>query len=289
MRRTVLVGSAVALAAATFSIAGPSSAADAPQPRHDPITVTITATPAAPKAGQVVTFAVHVASNDVGPTVTAWRYGDGSRLHQVTPGNVACFAPPTTPQEVPSTGDATFRAMYRAAGTYTFTAKAAHYEPCTPAYDDGVGRGTLTITVAGPDRPANGPGSPTAQVDVRATATGAGVRSLQANDPDGLVRSVSVSYGDGTAAQTFSTGLSCKDPKRRWLSSTWTHNVKHALSPGPHTIKLVVTSTGCGGGAKQKTTVVRRLDVAAAGGFHDTANQTYKPPLRPGPPQVADP
>lgn len=288
MRRTVLLVAAGILAAGIGG-AATSSAVDSPQPRHDPITVTITASPAAPKAGQVVTFSVHLSSDDVGPTVNAWRYGDGSRLHQVTPGNVACFAPPTTPDEVPGTSTATFRAMYRAAGTYTFVAMASHHEPCTTAYDDGVGRGTLTFTVAGPNRPANGPGSPLAQSDVRPTARGAGLRAVSASDVDGLVRSVTVDYGDGSTPQTFATGLTCRDPKRRWVGSTWSRTLNHPLATGPHVLTLVVVSTGCAGGAKQKTTTVRRLEVAAAGGFRDTANQTYAPPLRPGPPQVADP
>jgi hypothetical protein len=179
--------------------------------------------------------------------------------------------------------------MYRAAGTYTFTASAVHYEPCTTAYDDGTGQGSVTITVRGPDRPGNGPGSPLAQADIRATTDGAIVRAMRATDVDGLVRTVRVDYGDGTAVQTFSTGLSCRDPRRRWLASSWSRAVQHVLAPGPHTLRLLVVSTGCGGGAKQRTTTVRPIEVFDDGGFQDTADQTYSPPLRPGPPQSSDP
>lgn len=115
-------------------------------PPNQPISVKVTYSPTAPKAGETVTFSVTVDDPD-GSTLLdrngiANDYGDGSPGSGVG-GHVDCverFGPWTPDAPNPVHADLTFRHVYAVAGTYTASFPVKSLGDCTYGPSAATGR-----------------------------------------------------------------------------------------------------------------------------------------------------
>ncbi len=117
---------------------------------NQPLTVKVTVTPEAPRAGETVTFRVVVDDPD-GGTLQGYQdtvdYGDGTPFSGVG-GHIDCVPGygPWDSASVPVHEEITFRHVYANAGTYTAAFKFTTYGNC--AYGPSQGMATPTVTVA---------------------------------------------------------------------------------------------------------------------------------------------
>jgi hypothetical protein len=118
---------------------------------EQPMSVTVSATPASPRAGQAVTFRVTVDDPDgaqlVSRDVGVVDYGDGTPVVPVS-AHRDCYVAhgPWTPgAPEPIHADLTFQHVYAAAGTYTATFTFRSLGDCT--YGPSEATRTATVTV----------------------------------------------------------------------------------------------------------------------------------------------
>jgi len=124
-----------------------------PQPTpSQPLTVTVTVSPAAPRAGDTVSFRVVVDDPDGGTLLdhpdNANVYGDGIPSTDVL-GHIDCIGPQagpwTPPDPTPVHLDATFQHVYRSAGTYTATFTFKSLGDCAHEPSEGTARANVVI------------------------------------------------------------------------------------------------------------------------------------------------
>jgi hypothetical protein len=95
---------------------------DPPPAANQPLTVSVTATPAAPKPGEAVTFRVVVSDPDsmiIGECPTIQTYGDGSLSQGCSLAACRGKFGPWTPVARPGHTELTYEHVYSSAGTYT--------------------------------------------------------------------------------------------------------------------------------------------------------------------------
>ena len=125
---------------------------DPPPGPNQPLTVQVTVTPQAPKAGETVTFRVVVDDPD-GNALQAYDgtvdYGDGTPFYGVG-GHVECagFFGPWDSTPVPVHQELAFKHVYANAGTYTATFRFATLGNC--AYGPSQATATATVVVTKP-------------------------------------------------------------------------------------------------------------------------------------------
>ena len=126
---------------------------DPPPGPNQPLTITVDVIPAAPKAGEPVTFRVVVDDPDGSRLLGEGSedlvdFGDGTPFLSVG-GHVECaggFGPWTTPPPVPLHEEFTYEHVYASAGTYTVTLKFESLGNC--AYPPSQATKTVKVTVA---------------------------------------------------------------------------------------------------------------------------------------------
>lgn len=133
---------------------GPRYWDPAPGP-NQPMTVAVSVSPAAPKAGDTVTFRVTVDDPDgshlLSRTDGTVDYGDGTPTTGVG-GHVDCAGgsgPWTPPSPVPVHEELTYQHVYAAAGTYTVTFTYHSMGNCAYGPSDGIRTTTVTVTPRG--------------------------------------------------------------------------------------------------------------------------------------------
>lgn len=153
-----------------------------------------------------------------------------------------------------------FQHAWRAAGTYRVSVGLLTYgcqaEP--PVAQVGL---ETTIVVVGAAATTNGSLAPRAEL--RREEYTDGVRlGLAGSDADGWVTRMVLDWGDGSSPVVLTGGQEpCDDAPTRWPVSHWGETLGHRYpAPGPHTVRLTVTSTGCDGGTPQTATTVLQWD-----------------------------
>ena len=118
------------------------------------MTVAVSVSPAAPKAGETVTFRVTVDDPDGAELVGGQGsvdYGDGTPVGSYG-GHLDCVGwsgPWTPPDPVPLHKELTYQHSYAAAGTYTVTFAFTSLGNCAYGPSEAVQKASLTVTVAG--------------------------------------------------------------------------------------------------------------------------------------------
>jgi hypothetical protein len=81
--------------------------------------------------------------------------------------------------------------------------------------------------------------------------------AMDAFDDDGWVRTVTVDWGDGSPAQTFTGGIPCTVWRSGWPAPSrilvFEGNAHHYLAPGSYTITVTALSTACDGVSAPQT------------------------------------
>jgi hypothetical protein len=118
------------------------------------MTVAVTVSPAAPKAGETVTFRVTVDDPDGAALVGDQGivdYGDGTPVPGMS-GHVDCgwsYGPWTPPDPVPLHKELTYQHAYAGAGTYTVTFTFNSYGNCAYGPSEAIKTVTVGVTAAG--------------------------------------------------------------------------------------------------------------------------------------------
>ena len=80
---------------------------------------------------------------------------------------------------------------------------------------------------------------------------------IDAFDDDGWMRTVTVDWGDGSPAQTFTGGIPCTVWSSGWPAPSrilvWERTTHHYLAPGSYTITVTALSTACDGVSAPQT------------------------------------
>ena len=219
------------------------------------INISVRVDRAFPKAGDLITFDL-VFSSAVHPCCNAlWLvYGDGyahsDQLFNTCP-----------PGGMPAGGLSRFTTShtYNLDGLWTL---AVQPNPgCGAPQVDSVlfitleiGSGTTTV---------QGPSLPQLRIDSWTRPAGHEddtswvALAMDAFDDDGWMRTVTVDWGDGSPAQTFTGGLPCTVWRSGWPAPSrilvFERNTHHYLAPGSYTITVTALSTACDGVSAPQT------------------------------------
>lgn len=225
------------------------------------ITLEVTVEPAYPRAGELVQF--HVEATDTDGGWIAFGFDPGDRRLVAEPGApaAACVAPdPDAPPKERSSAmrRSSFDYVYRVAAERRFSVMVATGDCArAPHYAELNG----TITVLPGVTTSNGPRVPEGSVSENPEgAPPSGVwMSVGASDRDGVVRRVSVDWGDGSEPSILEVPqgeYACVDEPTAYPSSGGTHSLEHVYeTAGSYTVTATLVSTGCDGQNAQSVSV----------------------------------
>lgn len=224
------------------------------------ITLDVIIEPAYPRAGEVVRFRVEATDTDGGVVVIGFDPGDRREASRPGAPSVDCVArdPGAPPRERPPasrTGD--FTHAYRVAANRRLSVTVASGD-CgrRPNYAELSG----TITVLPGATTSNGPQEPRGGIfqNSESAAPGSVRMSISASDVDGVVRRVTVDWGDGSTPSVVDVARDerdCANEPTAYPRSGNSHSLDHIYArPGSYTVTASIASTGCDGRNEQAAT-----------------------------------
>ena len=237
-----------------------------------PVTLHVTVEPAYPRAGEVVQFRVDATDSEGGILVFGFNAGDSRTGTKPGAPIVDCVAPdPDAPpkERSPVRRTSDFEHVYRAAAQRHFSVMVATGD-CSrkPHYAKVAG----VITVLPGVTTSNGPRMPEGSVTQNpdGAPSNAVLMSIGAVDRDGVVRRISVDWGDGSGPSVLEvppSEYSCADEPTAYPSSGDTHGFHHVYAvAGTYTVRATIVSTGCDGTAQQSETVTSIASVEPSSG-----------------------
>lgn len=232
------------------------------------LTVHVTVEPAYPRAGEVARFRVEATDTEGG--VIVFGFNPGDQRHGSSAGVPIVDCSPRDPdaprgERSPAQRTSDIDHAYRISAQRNFSVTVAT-GGCDRKPHRAKVSGTITVLPGIP--PSNGPGLP--EVFVGENLEGAppsGVwMSIGASDRDGVIRHISIDWGDGSAPSVLEVEpgeYSCIDEPIAFPSSGVTHGVEHVYAAaGTYTVTATVESRGCDGTAAQSVTGTGTATVA---------------------------
>jgi len=181
-----------------------------------------------------------------GPCVQRLVPTDGSTPPPIPHVNVATWSP--------GHGDVEFLHRYRRPGTYRVTVHADEFFWVCTNQRSPSRSATIILHVTGPAASGNGPGEPNPGVGLISYNNGLLVGDVEADDEDGYVRWMMVTWPDGSTRKYINHD-SCSDPKNSWAASSMGFLFTRRLPQGFYVIKVAVLSTDCKGSNPQMITM----------------------------------
>ena len=213
------------------------------------------------------------------PLATSVDWGDGHRdtnpYHILRfrggPGPCDQHVVPTdgsTPPPIPHVDVATlppghgyieFLHRYRRPGNYLVTVHADEFGWVCTNQTSPSGFAQISLHVTGPVAPGNGrsdprPGIVLKSYDYYHRLTG----YLGADDPDGYLRSMTVTWIDGTT-HVLTNSIPCANHGDIWPSGLMGFRFRQHIWPGNYTVKIAALSTDCSGGESQMITLIAKF------------------------------
>jgi hypothetical protein len=227
------------------------------------ITLHLVMSPAAPRAGETVTFVVEASMPGALCCGLMLQSGDGGGDQYPAPPALGAPAPCAAQEPKSSSVRGEMRHVYNKAGRWNFSVSARSGGICTPSASvygslDGtieVGGGTSGPSPQGPARPTVRPASVYPYESQVITLV------AEARDDDGYVDRLVVDWGDGSATQTYRNPQPCKTMASGWPAGTYTilplwmgvGAVTHRYPDGrPYTVTVTAISTACDRTAEQR-------------------------------------
>ena len=211
------------------------------------MTIHASISPTTPHAGSPVTFTVHVSGPENDCCAVYIVFGDGG-----TTGDISCPTPTTG-----GSATATFTHTYNKPGLHSMLIQAISNK----CQDNGELYGTIDIG-DGPST-AQGPSLPTVTFSESTPAQDPYYRTVtlygEADDKDGHVTKLVVTFGDGTSHTFGGDPMTCQPTKDGWPGPSQAmlpYDPKpyaHSYSKGgTYTLRLTAYSAGCDGTDVQK-------------------------------------
>ena len=97
-----------------------------------------------------------------------------------------------------------------------------------------------------------------------------------ADDPDGYMRSMTVTWVDGTT-RVYNNYKGCANKGNIWPSGLMGFRWRQRIKPGTYTVKIVALSTDCSGREAQTTTLVARFRLTPTGNRIQIIDTTFTP------------
>lgn len=239
--------------------------------REGSITLDVTIEPARPRAGELVHFRVEATDAEGGLIQIGVSPGDGRSGSW--PGRliVDCAAPnPDSPpsERSPASRSEELTYAHRTAGERHFSVMVTT-SACRRETHEARLSGTLTVLAGAAT--SNGPHVPEARVgqNREGSPPGGVTMSFGASDNDGVVRRVTVDWGDGsTSVIDVPRGeRQCVNEPTAYPTSGDTHTLDHVYpSAGTYTVTAWIVSTGCDGKTEQYASAIGTAIVEAETG-----------------------
>jgi hypothetical protein len=112
--------------------------------------------------------------------------------------------------------------------------------------------------------------------------------SVYASDTDGYIRSVTVTWPDGSL-RTYRNPTDCVDPSNAWPNTAFGFRWNRRLQPGVYSIKATALSTDCEGRNVQTTTLIVPFRLFPDGKWKWWGKATRIPQYSPGPAILGEP
>ena len=156
-----------------------------------------------------------------------------------------------------------FLHRYRRPGNYLVTVYADEFGRVCTNQRSPSGSGQINLHVEGPVAPGNGSSEPRPGIalklyDYYHRLTG----YLGAEDSDGYLRSITVTWIDGTT-HVVSNDIPCSNKGNVWPSGLMGFRWRQHIWPGSYTIKIAALSTDCSGHESQMITMVAKFRLVA--------------------------
>jgi hypothetical protein len=177
----------------------------------------------------------------------------------------------------PGKGYIEFLHRYRRPGTYRVTVHADEFGWVCTNQRSPSGSGSILLHVTGPVAPGNGPSDPRPGLvlklyDYYSRLTG----YFGADDPDGYLRSITVTWIDGTT-RVYTNHTGCTSQGNIWPSGLLGFRWRQRVKPGNYTVKITALSTDCSGGESQMITLVARFRLTRTGDRIQISEATFIP------------
>ena len=227
------------------------------------ITLRMVMSPAAPRAGERVTFTVEASTPSGLCCGLMLMTGDGGGDQYPPPPALDDHRGCSAQEPKSNSVKGEMHHIYNKAGRWNFSFSARTGGICT-ATESGYGSldGTLEIGGGSAAPTAQGPAQPTVRpASIYPYAPRVITFSAEAQDDDGYIDRFIVEWGDGSATETFRNPQPCKQGLSGWPGGTYTilphwmgvPSVTHRYGDDkPHTVTVTVVSTGCDRSAEQR-------------------------------------
>lgn len=223
-----------------------------------PIAVTLTVSPPAVRAAQLVVVTIRAASDVGGLVFHGITWGDGTITPAPRYTGPVGSGRPASHFQVPGPQQLNFGPyghFYRRAGWYRVAATFTHGSSSCGKPNSAICTGSFRVHVIGPNAASNGPLFSDPAVGIYGITDGAFLGDLSSYDPDGYIRSMTIDWGDKTSKRTFANHAACIDTATTWPSSyVWLRPITHHYRPGLYRIRTTMISTGCDGKSSRTTT-----------------------------------
>jgi hypothetical protein len=165
----------------------------------------------------------------------------------------------------PEQGHMEFSHRYRRPGTYHVTVHADEFGWVCTNQRSPSGHGSILLHVTGPVPPGNGPVDPRPGFVLKTYDSYSRLAGyFGADDPDGYLRSITVTWVDG-ATGVYTNFRGCENHDNVWPSNVLIIQWKQHIKPGDYTVKVTALSTDCSGGESQTITLIARFRLRSRG------------------------
>ena len=177
----------------------------------------------------------------------------------------------------PQQGHVEFLHRYRRPGWYLVKVHADEFGWVCTHQRSPSGVGTIVLHVTGPVAPGNGildprPGFVFKLYNYYSNLSG----YFGADDPDGYVRSITVTWVDG-ATRVYRNHAGCVNRGNTWPSGLLGFRWKQHIKPGNYSVKITALSTDCSGGEAQTITLAARFRLSPTGNRIQITEATFSP------------
>ena len=177
----------------------------------------------------------------------------------------------------PGKGYVEFLHRYRRPGWYLVKVQADEFGWVCTHQRSPSAIGTIALHVTGPAAPGNGildprPGLVLKLYNYYSNLSG----YFGADDPDGYVRSITVTWVDG-ATRVYTNHTECASHGNTWPSGLLGFRWRQHIKPGKYSVKIIALSTDCSGRESQTITLVARFRLSPTGNRIQITEATFSP------------
>jgi len=177
----------------------------------------------------------------------------------------------------PGQGHIEFLHRYRHPGWYLVKVQADEFGYVCTNQRSPSAVGTFALHVTGPAAPGNGildprPGLVLKLYNYYSNLSG----YFGADDPDGYLRSITVTWIDG-ATRVYTNHTECASHGNTWPSGLLGFRWRQHIKPGKYSVKIIALSTDCSGRESQTITLVARFRLSPTGNRIQITEATFSP------------